>query len=184
LAPAGIVDQQVTGMAAGTALETAVGGITGRPPDDPYGTPARHANRRDFHTTPSPAVVVRQWLGQDEGPGGHPVLLTTAPVEQPWPAFDDDAARRRLEHGGLKAWQPPWERGPPPQAPAPAGRPWAGHAGGASSWSRRGRRGSCWRRAPLGSCLSRKTHSWSASSATIAPQVSAPARTCSPRLGA
>jgi hypothetical protein len=61
------------GRAARTeGLETEVVGITGLTTYAPYGTPApgHHAHRRDFQPHAINAVVVRQWPGRDDGPGG------------------------------------------------------------------------------------------------------------------
>ena len=98
-------------------LETEVVGITGLTTDDQYGTQEheRQANRRDFQPHPITAVVVRQWNGNDDGPGGNTVFLTNAPVEKPLQVFDDDDDRSLIEHGCLKAGQPPWDVGHPPQ---------------------------------------------------------------------
>jgi hypothetical protein len=41
-------------------------------------------------------------------------------VEKPWRVFDDDDDRSLIEHGWMKACQPPWELGPPPQKTARA----------------------------------------------------------------
>jgi hypothetical protein len=106
------------GQAARTdRIATAVGGITGLPTDDHEGTvePGRHHHRRAFPPTLIHAVVLRQWPGRDEGPGGHTVFLTNASVEQPLRPFDDDDDRRLSEHGGLTAAKPPWHLGHPPQ---------------------------------------------------------------------
>jgi hypothetical protein len=50
--------------------------MTGLTTDDQYGTPEqrRQANRRDFQANPLHAVVVRQWQGKDDGPGGKTVF--------------------------------------------------------------------------------------------------------------
>jgi hypothetical protein len=46
-------------------LETEVVGIRALTTDEPYGTPdhGRHHHRRDFHSNPIHAVVVRKWHG-------------------------------------------------------------------------------------------------------------------------
>jgi hypothetical protein len=84
---------------------------------DHYGTPEpeRQANRRDFPANLINAVVVRQWQGKDDGPGGKTVLLTKAPVEQPWQPFDADDDRSLMENCWIKAATPQWDLGPPPQ---------------------------------------------------------------------
>jgi hypothetical protein len=68
-------------------LATAVVGITGLTPDDPYGPPdhGRQHHHRDFEANPLPAGVVRRWPGQDDGPGGNTVVLTQASVPPPLP---------------------------------------------------------------------------------------------------
>lgn len=105
-------------------LETDVGGLTDRTTAAPEGTPEQgcQANRRDFQAHPSPGVVVRQWQGTDAGPGGHTVLLTQAPVEQPWRVCDDEDDRRLIEACWIKEATPPWELGHPPQKHARAVR--------------------------------------------------------------
>jgi hypothetical protein len=113
------------GRTAWTArLERAVVGIPGLTTDDQYGTPeqGRHANRRDFQANPLNAVVVRTWPGKDDGPGGTPVLLTTASVAKPLPPFEDDDERRLMEHCGSTEAKPPWDLGHPPQKTARAVR--------------------------------------------------------------
>jgi hypothetical protein len=70
------------GNTARTArLETEGGGITGRTTDAQDGTAeqGRDHHRRDFPANPIHAVVVRQWAGRDEGPGGNTVCLTNRP---------------------------------------------------------------------------------------------------------
>jgi hypothetical protein len=117
--------RQGQGKTAWTArLETAVVGITGLTTDDPSGTAehGRHHHRREVPPHPITAVVVRQWPNRDDGPGGQPVLLTHATVEQPVPPFEDADDRRRLEHCGRKARQPPWRVTHPPQQTARAVR--------------------------------------------------------------
>jgi Transposase DDE domain len=103
-------------------LETEVGGITGLPTYDQYGTVehGRHANRRAFN--PVNAVVVRKGHGRDDGPGGKTVLLTNASVQQPLQPFDDDDDRSLIEHCCIKAGKQPWELGHPPQKTARAVR--------------------------------------------------------------
>src|SRR6266545_7664747 len=73
-------------------VETEVVGMTALTTDDPYGTLEHgcQANRRDFQANPINGVVVRQWQGKDEGPGGKTVFLTNAPVDKPLRVFDDD----------------------------------------------------------------------------------------------
>jgi hypothetical protein len=113
------------GKTAWTArLETEVVGITGLTTDDQYGPPAHghHATRRAFQADPIKAVVVRQWPGKDDGPGGNTVLVTNAPVDQPLRPFDDDDDRSLIENCGIKAAKQPWELGPPPQKTARAVR--------------------------------------------------------------
>jgi hypothetical protein len=99
-------------------LETEVVGISGLTTDDQYGTPvqARQAHRRDFQTNPINAVVIRQWNGKDDGPGGKTVFLTNAPVAKPWQVFDDDDDRRFMENCCIKAAKQPWDLGHPPLA--------------------------------------------------------------------
>jgi hypothetical protein len=83
-----------------TRLETEVVGITGLLTSDQDGTSehGRYANRRAFQAHPINAVVVRQWEGKDDGPGGNTVYLTHASVAKPpWQPFDDDDERRLLE---------------------------------------------------------------------------------------
>jgi hypothetical protein len=103
-------------------LETAVVGITGLTTDDQDGTPAHEcqATRRDCHPHPIQAVVVRQWQGTDDGPGGNTVLLTKAPVEKPVQVFDDDEDRRLLENGWIKACKQQGDVGHPPPTTARA----------------------------------------------------------------
>jgi hypothetical protein len=117
--------RQGQGKTAGTErLETEVVGITGLTTDDQYGTAehGRHHTRRDVHPNPINAVVVRQWHGRDDGPGGKTVFLTNATVEHPLPPCDDDDDRRLIEHGGIKASKPPWSVKHPPQKTARAVR--------------------------------------------------------------
>ena len=74
------------GQGARTArLETEVVGITGLTTDDQSGTvePGRDASRRDVAANPLNAVVVRQWHGRDDGPGGNTVFRTHAAVAHP-----------------------------------------------------------------------------------------------------
>jgi hypothetical protein len=63
-------------------LETEVVGIMGLTTYDQYGTSehGRQHNRRDFQPNPINAVVVCQWHGRDDGPGGKTVFLTNASV--------------------------------------------------------------------------------------------------------
>jgi hypothetical protein len=106
------------GRAAWTArLETEVVGITGLTTDDQDGTPehGRQHHRRDFAVNPIQAVVVRQWHGKDDGPGGNTVFLTHASVQPPLHPCDDDEDRRLIENGGRKEAKPPWDLGHPPQ---------------------------------------------------------------------
>jgi len=113
------------GNTAGTARqEPEVGGVPALTPDDPSGTPApaRPAHRRAFQAHPIPAVVGRQWHGQADGAGGQTVLLPQAAVQNPWPVVADDADRRLLEHGWMKAPKQPWAGGHPPQKPQRAVR--------------------------------------------------------------
>jgi hypothetical protein len=104
-------------------LETEVVGITGRTTDAQDGTPehGRDHNRRDFQPHAINAVVVRQWHGRDDGPGGKTVFLTNASVQQPLKPFDDDD-RRLIEHGWSKEAKQPWELDHPPQQTARAVR--------------------------------------------------------------
>ena len=106
------------GKTASTArLETDVVGMTGLTPDDPYGTPehGRQHHRRDFQPHPINAVVVRQWHGRDDGPGGKTVFLTNAAVAKPRQPVDDDDDRRLIEHCCIKETKQPWDLGHPPQ---------------------------------------------------------------------
>jgi hypothetical protein len=106
------------GRAASTErLETEVVGIAGLTTDDQYGTPehGRHHDRRDFEPNPIHTVVVRQWQGKDDGPGGNTVFLTNASVEEPLRPFADDDDLSLIEHCGLKEAKQPWELGHPPQ---------------------------------------------------------------------
>jgi hypothetical protein len=98
-------------------VETEVVGMTGLTTYDQYGTPEheRQANRRGFQANLINAVVVRQWQGKDDGPGGKTVFLTHAPVEQPLQPFDDDDDRSLMEHCWIKAAKQQWDLGPPPQ---------------------------------------------------------------------
>jgi len=117
--------RQGQGTTAGTERrEPAVVGLAPLTTDDQYGTPAhgRGHNRRDFRPNPMNAVVVRPWNGHESGPGGKPVFLTNAPVDNPLQPFDDDDDRRLIEHGCLKESQPPWSLTQPPQKTARAGR--------------------------------------------------------------
>jgi hypothetical protein len=50
------------------------------------------------------------------------VFWTNTPVPQPWPPFDDAAARRLMEHGWIKAATQPWDLQHPPQKTARAVR--------------------------------------------------------------
>jgi hypothetical protein len=98
-------------------LETEVVGITGLTTYDQYGTPehGRHHDRRDCEPNPIHAVVVRQWHGKDDGPGGKTVFLTNASVAEPLRPFDDDDDRRLIENGCLKEAKQPWDLGHSPQ---------------------------------------------------------------------
>jgi hypothetical protein len=110
--------RQGQGKTAWTARqETEVVGVTALTTDDPYGTPdhAPQANRRDFQAHPINAVVVRQWHGKDDGPGGKTVCLTNASVQKPLQVFDDDDDRRLMENCCMKETKQPWELGHPPQ---------------------------------------------------------------------
>ena len=105
-------------------LETAVVGITGLTTYEPYGTEAheRPHRRRDFEPNPIHGVGVRQWHGRAYGPGGKPVCLTNASVQQPLQPFDADDDRRLIEHCGLKEAKQPWDLKHPPQQTARAVR--------------------------------------------------------------
>jgi hypothetical protein len=98
-------------------LETEVLGITGLTPYEQYGTPepACQANRRAFPAHPINAVVVRQWQGKDDGPGGNTVFVTNAPVDQPLRPFDDDDDRRLSANCCIKEAKHQWDLGHPPQ---------------------------------------------------------------------
>jgi hypothetical protein len=67
-------------------------------------------------------VVVRQWHGRDDGPGGNTVFLTQASVEKPWQPCADDDERRLIENCGIKEAKQPWDLGHPPQKTARAVR--------------------------------------------------------------
>ena len=103
-------------------LETEVVGMAGLTSDDQSGTPAPggHRTRRDVQANPIKAGVVRKWNGKDVGPGGKPVFLTNASVQQPWEPCDDDDARSLIENGGIKERKPPWSLRHPPQKTARA----------------------------------------------------------------
>ncbi|HEX9871792.1 MAG TPA: hypothetical protein VGC99_24990 [Candidatus Tectomicrobia bacterium] len=105
-------------------LEPAVGGRTGLTPEAHAGRPAqgRPPQRREVQPPPLHAVVVRQWRGTDDGPGGHTGVRTQASVATPRPPVDAEDARRLSETGGLQAATPPGDLGPPPQQPARAVR--------------------------------------------------------------
>jgi hypothetical protein len=60
-------------------------------------------------------VVVRQWQGKDDGPGGQTVFLTNAAVEHPWRPVDDDDDRSLIEHCCIKEAKQQWDVGHPPQ---------------------------------------------------------------------
>jgi hypothetical protein len=63
---------------------------------------------------PVNAGVVRKWNNRDDGPGGKTVFLTNETVPKlPKPLDDDD--RSLIENGWLKASQPQWALGHPPQ---------------------------------------------------------------------
>ncbi len=103
-------------------VETEVVGMTALTTDDPYGTLEHgcQANRRDFQANPINGVVVRQWQGKDEGPGGKTVFLTNAPVDKPLRVFDEDDDRSLIENCCIKEAKQPWELGHPPQKHARA----------------------------------------------------------------
>lgn len=105
-------------------LETEVVGIAGLTTYDQYGTPehGRHANRRDFEPNPIPAVVVRKWRKQNDGPGGKTVFLTNVPVDKPLQPFDDDDERRLIENCYIKESKQQWSLQHPPQKTARAVR--------------------------------------------------------------
>jgi hypothetical protein len=81
-------------------LETEVVGLPSLTTADQSGTPApgRPQHRRDFQPNPINAGVVRQWRGQDDGPGGQTVFLTNASVAQPRQPVADDDERRLMEN--------------------------------------------------------------------------------------
>jgi hypothetical protein len=91
--------------------------MVGLTTDDQYGTPEheRQHHRRDFCPNPIHAVVVRTCNGRDFGPGGKPVFLTNASVEQPLPPFDADDDRRLIENCGIQEAKHPWDLTQPPQ---------------------------------------------------------------------
>jgi hypothetical protein len=105
-------------------LATEAVGITGLTPAAPYGTPAqtRHATRRNCQAPPSQAVVVRQWQGTDDGPGGKPVCLTNASVATPLQPCDAEDERRLIAHCCSKAAQQQGDLGHPPPTNARAVR--------------------------------------------------------------
>ena len=92
-------------------------GLTGLTTADPDGTPehGRHHHRRDVEANPIHAVVVRQWHGRDDGPGGKTVFLTHASVQQPLHPVDDADDRRLIENCRSTAANQPWHLGQPPQ---------------------------------------------------------------------
>jgi hypothetical protein len=96
--------------------------LTWRPPSALAAAHRRQATRRDFPANPLKAVVVRPASGRDDGPGGQTVFVTNASVATPWPPFDDAAARRLLENGGIQDAKQPWDLGPPPPKHARAVR--------------------------------------------------------------
>jgi Transposase DDE domain len=102
--------------------ETAVVGLVGLTTYDQYGTPAhgRHHNRRDLQPHPINAVVVRQWHGRDDGPGGNTVFLTNAAVDKPLQPFDDDDDRSLIENCCIKESTQQWSLTHPPQKTARA----------------------------------------------------------------
>jgi hypothetical protein len=117
--------RQGQGQGAWTArLEPEGVGITGRTSDEPYGTAdhGRRHHRRDGEPNPLPAVVVRTWQGQDDGPGGHTVVLPNAAGQQPLKPCADADDRRLSEHCGIKDAKQPWDLGHPPQQRARAVR--------------------------------------------------------------
>ena len=105
-----------------TRLETEVVGITGLTTSDQDGTPehGRQHNRRDVQPHPINAVVVRQWHGRDDGPGGNTVFRTNAPVDKPVQPFDDDDDRRLIENCSIKESTQQWSVTHPPQKTARA----------------------------------------------------------------
>jgi hypothetical protein len=106
------------GHTASTArLATEVVGMTGLTTDDQDGPPehGRQHHRRDFQPHPINAVVVRQWPGRDDGPGGHTVFLTHASVAKPLQPCADDDDRRLIEPGCITETQQPGDLGQPPQ---------------------------------------------------------------------
>ena len=60
-------------------------------------------------------MVVRQWQGKDDGPGGKTVFLPNVPVEQPLQAFDADDDRSLMENCCIKEAKQQWDLGHPPQ---------------------------------------------------------------------
>ena len=54
-------------------------------------------------------------MGRDYGPGGKTMLLTNAPVEKPWPVFDDDDDRSLSKNCCIKEVKQLWDLGYPPQ---------------------------------------------------------------------
>jgi hypothetical protein len=98
-------------------LETEVVGITGLTTYAQYGTPehGRRPHRRDFQANPIHAVVVRQWQGRDDGPGGKTVFLTNAAVDRPLRPFDDYDDHSLIENCSIKECKQQWDLGHPPQ---------------------------------------------------------------------
>jgi hypothetical protein len=105
-------------------VEPEVVGLPALTSADQSGTPehGRAHQRRAFQANPRNAVVVRQWQGREDGPGGTTVFLTKAAVAPPLQPFDDDDERRLIEHCGSKEAKPPWDLGHPPQKTARAVR--------------------------------------------------------------
>ena len=113
------------GRAARTErLETAGVGLTGLTTSDQDGTPehGRQHHRRDFQANPINAVVVRQWDGNDYGPGGKTVFLTNASVDRPLQPFEDSDDRSLIENCWIKETTQQWDLGHPPQKTARAVR--------------------------------------------------------------
>jgi len=105
-------------------LETEVVGITGLTTSAQYGTSehGRPHHRRDFQPKPINAVVVRKWHNRDDGPGGKPVFLTTATVDNPLQPFDDYHDRSLIANCCMTESKQPWSLKHPPQNTARAVR--------------------------------------------------------------
>jgi hypothetical protein len=59
--------------------------------------------------------VVREWDGEDYGPGGKTVFLTNGSVDKPLQPFDDYDDRSLIENCCIKETKQQWDLGHPPQ---------------------------------------------------------------------